>query len=197
MVISHSFGGLAIMKLLEKDPNIVKGKLSGITLLCSVPPSGNGKMTMRFLRRSLRDAWIITSGFVLKSCVTNETNCRKLFFGGNMPEDDMGISEEDLKRYQSYFARDTVATIDLTDLSGKLPSKNAIEGVAPFAQNLPPVLVVGASDDFIVDQIGTEETATYFGVQPLFVHSPHDVMLGRYWRNGADAIESWLKDAVF
>ena len=195
VIISHSFGGLAIMKLLEREKEI-QDRISGIALLCSVPPSGNGKMTMRFLRRSFKDAWTITSGFVLKTCITDETNCRKLFFGGVKDDDDMGITDQDLERYQSYFARDTVATIDLRDLSNKLPSKITVDGVAPFIQSLPPVLVVGASDDFIVDRVGVEETAKYFGVEALFVDSPHDVMLGRCWRNCAGVIQDWLDNAI-
>jgi len=34
-----------------------------------------------------------------------------------------------------------------------------------------------------------DETARYMGLdEPLIVDSPHDVMLGRTWKNGADAI---------
>jgi len=61
VLVSHSFGGLAIMKLMESDPSRASD-LSGIAVMCSVPPSGNGPMTMRYLRRSLRDSAKITAG---------------------------------------------------------------------------------------------------------------------------------------
>jgi pimeloyl-ACP methyl ester carboxylesterase len=197
VLIGHSFGGLTIMKWLEQtygdnnkknnNPNDIN--LAGVGLICSVPPSGNGAMTMRFIRRSLRDAWKITAGFVMKKAITDKAICRDLFFGGT--EDDNGISDEDIERYQSYFQRDTVATIDLGDLAKKLPSALADKetGRAPFVDSLPPVLVIGASEDFIVDKEGVDETARYMGLEePLIVDSPHDVMLGKRWNNGADAI---------
>ena len=200
VLIGHSFGGLTIMKWLEQlygddnsEDNANNVNLAGVGLMCSVPPSGNGAMTMRFIRRSLRDAWKITAGFVMKKAITDKSIARDLFFGGT--EDDNGITDEDVKRYQSYFQRDTVATIDLGDLAKKLPSAlvDKETGRAPFVDRLPPVFVVGASEDFIVDIEGVDETARYMGLdEPLIVDSPHDVMLGRRWNNGADAILAFV-----
>jgi pimeloyl-ACP methyl ester carboxylesterase len=195
VLIGHSFGGLTIMKWLEQtygdnNNNPKDINLAGVGLICSVPPSGNGKMTMRFIRRSLRDAWKITAGFVMKKAITDKAICRDLFFGGT-EDNDNGISDEDIERYQSYFQRDTVATIDLGDLAKQLPSALADKetGRAPFVDSLPPVFVIGASEDFIVDREGVDETARYMGLdEPLIVDSPHDVMIGRRWKNGADAI---------
>ena len=142
ILLGHSFGGLTIMKWLEhyneeKDTENDNVKLKGVALLCSVPPSGNGKMTMRFLRRSFRQSWIITAGFVLKKAITDKTIARDLFFGG--VENDNGVSDEDIERYQSCFKRDTVATIDLSDLAKKLPSAKACSGRAPFVIDYHPL----------------------------------------------------------
>ena len=205
VVLGHSFGGLSIMKWLEKfysereDTDINNQNyninLCGVALLCSVPPSGNGPMTMRFLKRSLKDSWTITAGFVLKKAISDKAICRDLFFGGT--EDDNGISDADIQRYQSYFERDTVATIDLADLSNKLPSTkiNKETGNAPFVDQLPPSFVIAASDDFVVDKEGSRETARYLGIDlgPVIIDSPHDIMLGDKWRNGADAILAYLQ----
>ena len=195
VLLGHSFGGLTIMKWLEKYYQNERAScaLAGVCLLCSVPPSGNGNMTLRFLRRSLKQSWQITAGFVLKRAITNEANCRALFFGGDA--DDNGVTAEDVARFQSYFARDSAATIDLADLTKHLPSNKVDDaGRAPFADALPPSLVVAAADDFIVDGEGSEETARYFGLDsPVVVDSPHDVMLGDRWKNGANAILEWLK----
>jgi len=63
-------------------------------------------------------------------------------------------------------------------LSKKLPSAHVDSyGKATFVEKLPSALVVGAEDDFIVDEEGIDETARYFGVNPVFVDSPHDVRL--------------------
>lgn len=176
----------------EKDTENDNINLKGVALLCSVPPSGNGKMTMRFLRRSFRLSWIITAGFVLKKAITDKTIARDLFFGG--VENDNGVSDVDIERYQSYFKRDTVATIDLSDLAKKLPSAKACSGRAPFVDRLPPCLVFAARDDFIVDEEGSIETSRYLGLDgPAVVDSPHDIMLGDKWENGATAILEWIE----
>ena len=203
VLVAHSFGGLAIMKLLEVYPNRAKD-LSGVVTICSVPPSGNGKMTMRFLKRSIPDSWKITAGFAMKRCLKSTDLCRQLFFGGDKRTlrdgtvQDYGVSDADVIRYQKNFARDSVATIDLLDLAKKLPSAvSGKDGEAPSVALLPPALVMGAKDDFLVDMEGLEETAAYFGLdQPLIVDSPHDVMLGAKWRNGADALHDWITSTV-
>mmetsp|Transcript_9339 Transcript_9339/g.19999 ORF Transcript_9339/g.19999 Transcript_9339/m.19999 type:complete len:401 (-) Transcript_9339:64-1266(-) len=196
VLISHSFGGLAVMKMIERDPAAAKASLAGVVLLCSVPPSGNGRMTLRFLRRSLRDSWKITAGLAMKKGNDDPVLCRELFFGGEDSE-DLGVTDEDVARYQSYFRRDVDATIDLGDIARQLPSACADkDGRASFASSAPPSLVVGAQDDFIVDREGVEETARFFNVEPVFVDSPHDVMLTNKWQNGADAILTWLETEV-
>ena len=222
VVICHSFAGLAVMKYLER--HIAEEPFRGVVTICSVPPSGNGKMTLRYLRRSWRASWRITAGFAMKKCLTSTDLCRQLFFGGDKVVvetavvdddsmtttaktvvDDHGVSDEDVERYQSYFARDSKATIDLIDLNKILPSSETDDsGRANFLQpaaaakgnyTLPPCLVMGAKDDYIVDREGLEETARYFGLEePLIVDSPHDVMLGRKWKNGAEALKTWLEE---
>lgn len=229
VLLAHSFGGLAIMKYLEKYlyikpksprysiPGFLSGsidainnntqykeglphQLSGVCLMCSVPPSGNGKMTLRFLKQSFKDSWKITKGLAMKKCISDEALCRVLFFGGKIVKEDdkivqdWGISDEDIKRYQGYFERDTVATINLRDLSKILPSANVDrDGRAHFSDLIPPALVLGAEDDFIVDKTGVIETAKYFGVEPTMIDSPHDVMLGSKWENSASSIAQWLQ----
>lgn len=202
VLIAHSFGGLTVMKYLEIDSNEAT-HLSGVVTMCSVPPSGNGPMTVRFVRRSLVDSYKITVGFVLKRCIQKEDLCRDLFFGGDkavLPDgqiDDYGVSDEDLRRYQGNFARDTEAIIDVSALLKSLPSKAAVDGKAPYVSDLPPCLVIGASRDFIVDKQGVEETAEFLGLEgPLFVDSPHDVMIGRNWKNGAEAIHNFVQNKV-
>jgi pimeloyl-ACP methyl ester carboxylesterase len=229
VLVSHSFGGLTVMKLLEEYPELLTGtgssnnnnnrngtssngsnvpctRIRGIVSLCSVPPSGNVPMTLRYLRRSLKWSYRITVGFALKRCCNDPDLCKDLFFGGREEEGQQQpeagactVSDEDVARYQSYFRRDSEATIDLADLSRRLPSARIVDkaaGRAPYASSLPPCLVVGAVRDRIVDREGVRETARYFAVEgsedEVMVDSPHDVMLGREWRNAARTVEAWL-----
>ncbi len=210
IVVSHSMGGIIVMKYLDElfsrqgsktKPNQV---FSAIVSMCSVPPSGNSKTTMRYLRRSLLDTYKITVGFVLKKVITDDAICRDCFFGGekkireDATVDDLGVSDEDLTRYQGYFERDSKATLDVTDLAKNAPSKTTDEkGRAPFLADLPPCLVIGATDDFIVDEVANDETATYYGVDnPVYVDSPHDIMVGRKWKNGANALHEWIEETL-
>lgn len=229
VLIAHSFGSLATMKLLEMYPNRLQD-LSGIAMMCAVPPSGNRKLTMRYLRRSLSDSWKITAGFAMKRCLESASLCRELFLGGEkqqivledgtIVQDDYGISDDDVQRYMGYFARDSAATIDMLDFAKQAPSFAAVEGGrAPFLVmnekesdgiqkqkqeiRIPPRLVIGATRDFIVDSTANQETAEYFtsnidqrAVPVVEVDSPHDVMLGANWRNGAIALEKWLEQEV-
>ena len=114
IVVSHSMGGIIVMKYLDEIASRSDGKkkkpnevFSGIVSMSSVPPSGNSKTTMRYLRRSLIDTYRITVGFVLKKVITDDSICRECFFGGEKQVledstiDDFGVSDEDLARYQS------------------------------------------------------------------------------------------------
>ncbi|GFH46918.1 hypothetical protein CTEN210_03392 [Chaetoceros tenuissimus] len=204
VMIAHSFGGLAIMRFLEE--NLLSGDksckdlpISGQVSMCSVPPSGNGKLTMRYLRRSLRDSWKVTAGLAMKKCISDEALCRELFFDEDQDQEE-GISDDELRQIQGFFQRDTVATIDLMDLAKQLPStytdENGRASFLQFQDDQTPVLkslVIGATDDFIVDQMGVEELATYYGVEAVMVESAHDVMLGSRWRNAAELIQSFLE----
>lgn len=203
ILVAHSFGGLAIMKFFETRMDQIS-HVGGMVTMCSVPPSGNGKMTLRYLRRSWMDSWKITAGFALKRCLTNQVLCRQLFFGGDKKIgdkgeviEDYGISDSDIQRYQTFFDEDSKSTIDLMDLAKQLPSFTAVDGKAPFVERLPPCLVMGATDDMIVDREGLAETATYFGLEGYqLVDSPHDVMLGTKWRNAADALDAWISTTI-
>ena len=80
VLVGHSFGGASVLKYLEAGH-----PAAGAVLLCAVPPSGNGPMVGRFLRRSLKQAWLITTGFAMKKAATEAQVCRDLFFD---PEED-------------------------------------------------------------------------------------------------------------
>jgi pimeloyl-ACP methyl ester carboxylesterase len=229
-VICHSFGGIVLMKYLEQYYDTAEGSPSAfrsIATMCSVPPSGNWRMTMRYLRRSLRDSWKITRGFAMKQCCTDATLCRRLFFtvkndATTTSTSLNGISDEELKRYQSNFFRDSRIVINLFDLAKKLPSQQTTpQGEALFVAQqpsaFPPCLVVGAQHDFLVDLEGLYETAQYFGCyddgdnrgrlfqnrtirnderapKVVLVDAPHDVMLGATWINGAELLLQWLQE---
>ena len=217
IVIAHSYASMPIMKMLELHPERVQ-QLRGIVMMCAVPPSGTGQITSRCVRQfQFWRSQKLIAAFAMKKILTDASLCREVFFGGqaaattttrqandataksggkdgDVKIDDNGVSEQDIARYQEYFRRDSEALLDVSDVAKHLPSKTALkDGKAPNYQDLPPCMVLGASDDFIMDRQATEETARYFHVKkPCFVDSPHDVMLTKKWINSAKELEKWL-----
>lgn len=199
IVVAHSFGGLMVQKALEQED--FRKKLSSVVLMCSVPPSGNGDMTNRFIRKNFFNALKIVWGFVFLAATRSVANCRELFFDETVPESD-------ILRYMENFKADSKVKLDLKSLLQVLPSKTSMtkEGTANWLSskqlpnerenNSPDYLVIGAEKDFIVDIEGVEETARFLGLtSPLILPDLyHDVMLGPKWGTAAEAIAEWLQD---
>lgn len=184
VLVGHSFGGATCLKYLEAG-----GPASGVALLCSVPPSGNGAMTWRFFRRSLRAAWLITKGFALKTATRDAGEARALFF-------DEALPEATLAGYLPRFEADSRVGLDLGDFTQALPSACAdAHGRALWsrARDLPS-LVLGAEQDAVVDREGVEEAGVFLGCgSRLLPGLPHDVMLCSGWRLGADEVVEWVR----
>ena len=197
-----------------KTSNIsVTRLLSTMALLCSVPPSGIKKMSFRSLRKNPKQGWRIMKGLAMKKAVTDPKLCRLLFFDQeNIPCDAVndpvtkneGIaSEETLQEYMAHFSKDSKVTMDLSDMAKKLPiyatdddgkSIHLKQNVLQF-----PALVLGGTDDYIVDRDAVEETARFFGVEDgantvLVDNAVHDVMLGSCWNTVAEKVEVWLDE---
>lgn len=189
VVIAHSFGGVALMKLLETHTDVV----GGAAFLCSVPPSGNGPMTKRFLYSRPIASVKIVLGFVAKLACSRPSLARELFFGDTLDGDDAALC-----KYMAAFTLDSKVGLDLKALAGALPSLRADpDGIATWWRPdlaMPPVLVVGAELDFLVDEAGVAETSKFLGGAPyaMLPGTPHDVMLGKRWLVAASELEDWL-----
>jgi len=194
VIVAHSFGGLIAMKLLEKLEKRDEQLLSSIAVLCSMPPSGITKMSLRALRRNPLKGWRIMRGLAMKRATTTPKLCRSLFF-------DEETQEEDIHRYMSRFQEDSRVTIDLHELADKLPalatgadgcSTNIRRGALKYQ-----ALVLGAEKDFIVDADALAEAARFFDTKAVTVKGAvHDVMLAQCWNDVAKEIERWLSDIV-
>ncbi|CAM9337099.1 unnamed protein product [Chrysoparadoxa australica] len=197
IVITHSFGGMIGLKLLESLPEPTQ-KLAGMAFFCSVPPSGNGPMTSRFLATKPGAASKILAGFVFKLAASWPWLARELFFSKSLDKADLTSSVLSFLascRYVANFREDSKAGLDLRDLNSQLPCKRRDEnGRAEWLDKAPPRLVVGAENDFIVDLEGVQETAAFLGEKEIILPvSPHDVMLGPDWPLGAARLLNWLE----
>ena len=183
ILVGHSFGGASVLKYLEAGH-----PASGAVLLCSVPPSGNSAMTLRFLRRSLRQAFAITRGFALKTAATNLNDCRALFF-------DERSSDAELSAFLPRLEADSQVGLDLRYFNANLPSAAATpDSRAAWLPSAPPCLVIGAERDAVVDVVGVEETAHFLGIDGAELFDlPHDVMLCHGWEAPADRVIEWSR----
>ena len=125
----------------------------------------------------------VTWAFISRGFETDAALCRDTFFSPT-------LTESELVRYQSAIAASTpgkTRLLDLRHLNNDLP-------VAKPAAPTPPLLVLGAALDAVVDAQGVRDTATWVGAPPpTFVAAcGHDVMLDACWRDAAQAVHGWL-----
>uniref|UniRef100_A0A0A9CQ63 Serine aminopeptidase S33 domain-containing protein n=1 Tax=Arundo donax TaxID=35708 RepID=A0A0A9CQ63_ARUDO len=98
------------------------------------------------------------------------------------------MDDELLLRYQELMKESSkLPLFDLRKLNASLP-------VSSVPDNTTEILVMGASNDFIVDAEGLSETARFYRLQPVCVEGvAHDMMLDCSWEKGAETILTWLE----
>lgn len=190
VLVGHSFGGLMVQSYISSigaasapsnsgdDPPLM---LSGAVLACSVPPSGNGGLILRYMLSKPVAAVKVTLSLAAKAFANSLPLCKETFFSSNM--DDHLV-----QRYQELMKGSCqVPLFDLRKLNASLP-------VPSVPKDFVSVLVLGAKDDFIVDAEGLRQTADFYGVEPVCLDGvAHDLMLDSTWEKGAETILSWLK----
>ena len=183
VVVAHSFGGLIAQKLVSAcSQRKCGGNVAGLCLLCSVPPSGNGAMVGRFLRRTPLAAIKLSYRFATASFTTDAEACRECFFGDSLPQSK-------LLAYQSKIATSSkIPLIDVRAVSREVPV--ALGEGSTFNA---PVMVVGGGQDKCVDEEGVRETAKAFGTEAVtFGDMAHDVMLDEGWDRVARELGNWI-----
>ncbi|KAL2644989.1 hypothetical protein R1flu_012576 [Riccia fluitans] len=190
VIVAHSFGGLVTQRYLSgigtNETWNAEGKLlprpAGVVFVCSTPPTGNGPMVMRFLRRDFGASVKITLGFAAKMIGTSVSMCRDCLFSEDFPESE-------LKEYMAMMKESSrIPTLDLRNVSKSLPAPRPPE-------NAPPVLVIHAENDYIVDAEGSDETAEWYKTKPVVVPGiAHDVMLDTRWEDAARIVNTWLEE---
>nr|XP_051216742.1 uncharacterized protein LOC127334343 isoform X2 [Lolium perenne]XP_051216743.1 uncharacterized protein LOC127334343 isoform X3 [Lolium perenne] len=182
VLIGHSFGGLIVQQYISclQDSEPLHPKLAGAVLVCSVPPSGNSGLVWRYLLTKPIAAVKVTLSLAAKAYANSLPLCKETFFSSEM-------DDELVLRYQGLMKNSSkLPLFDLRKLNASLPVPSAANGTLE-------VLVMGASNDFIVDAEGLSETARFYNVQPVCVEGvAHDMMLDCSWQKGAEIILSWL-----
>jgi hypothetical protein len=156
-------------------------RLAGAVLACSVPPTGNTAVVKRFLMSKPVASIKVTLSLAAKMFATSVSLCRETFFSPSM-------LEKEVVHYQKLMKESSkLPLFDLRELNSSLPVPSPV-------MNSPPILVVGAENDFILDKQGIEETAAFLGTKEVFVPGiAHDLMLDVGWRDAADVVNSWMQ----
>ncbi|KAG1334771.1 putative pheophorbidase [Cocos nucifera] len=195
ILIGHSFGGLIVQSYISKmmdwysssqtssdERNAFHPLLVGAVLVCSVPPSGNSGLVWRYLMTKPIAAIKVTLSLAAKAFANSVPLCRETFFSSTM-EDQLVLRYRELMKESS-----KLPLFDLKKLNASLP-------VPSVSKDSIQLLIMGSSDDFIVDVEGLYETAKFYDVQPVCVEGvAHDMMLDSSWEKGAEIILSWLKN---
>ena len=106
-----------------------------------------------------------------------------------------GKTDDALATYLPKLQADSQCGLDVRYFTQNLPSESADaeSGRASWLPGAPPVLVLGAERDAVVDREGVEETAAFLGVDAVMLDLPHDVMLCEGWEAPADRVISFAK----
>ncbi|XP_008444432.3 uncharacterized protein LOC103487757 [Cucumis melo] len=187
VLLGHSFGGLIVQYYIANsnhghfsDTEGLFPRLTGAVLICSVPPSGNSGLVRRYLFTKPIAAFKVTLSLAAKAFQTSLSLCKETFFSATM-EDHLVLRYQELMKESS-----RMPLFDLRKLNASLP-------VPSLPKSCIEVLVLGASDDFIVDGEGLNETGRFYNVTPICVQGvAHDMMLDCSWQKGAQAILTWL-----
>ncbi|KAL0725174.1 hypothetical protein Bca4012_039773 [Brassica carinata] len=187
VLIGHSFGGLIVQYYLANISNKqplgatnAYPDLSGAVLVCSVPPSGNSGLVLRYLFSKPVAAFKVTLSLAAKRFQTSIPLCRETFFSSAM-DDHLVQRYQDLMKESS-----RMPLFDLKKLNASLP-------VPKPKENSTEVLVLGAKDDFIVDDEGLKETGRFYDVEPVSIEGvAHDMMLDCSWEKGSKVLLYWL-----
>ena len=115
VIIYLSFpGGLILMKYLQ-SLNPSSRALAGAGWLCSLPPSGQGKMATRFLFKKVFRTVNIIRGMAFGHAKDSPKLSKLLFF-------DSETSESDISKYIKRLSLDAYYGEDIKDLELNLPS---------------------------------------------------------------------------
>ncbi|XP_039123724.1 uncharacterized protein LOC120260344 isoform X3 [Dioscorea cayenensis subsp. rotundata] len=173
VLIGHSFGGLIVQSYLsrmENEREDLLPLLAGAVLVCSVPPSGNSGLVWRYLFTKPIAAVKVTLSLAAKAFMNSLPLCKETFFSSTV-DDHLVLRYQTLMRESS-----KLPLFDLRKLNASLP-------VPSIPKNSVKLLIIGASDDFIVDLEGLQETAKFYDVQPVCLEGvAHDVMLDLNWQ---------------
>ena len=113
----------------------------------------------------------------------------QVFFNG-------ALDDATAARYCRNFFADSRSGLDLRDYTASLP-RWPVDANGEWTAKPAGLkdLVVGCSDDFVVDDVAVQEMADFMGVAPTIIDgAPHDLMLAPgVAKPACDLVAEWIK----
>ncbi len=171
-LIGHSMGGLVVQKYLESYPN----RIEKAVLLCSVPPHGVWRITLKNALRFPLLFLKVNLFWTLKPFISTLELFRLHFY-------TEGVSETDMKElYVQTQDESFLAFLDMLFLN--LPKVSKIK---------TPLLVLGGSADYIFPPIDVHKTAIAYGTTAfIYEHEAHNLFLEKNWQQAANAMANFM-----
>lgn len=183
IIIAHSYSGLILTKYFEKINN--RDKVSGAIWLCSLPPSGERFLILRYILRFKKILKVVKR--VLQGSLENKIDIEKLLFY----DDKFDLNK--VEEYINLFELDRKTNLDLKLIDDNLPNRKLFEKENKWIQK-DNKLIIGSYNDFILDPISVRETSKLVNSNsPIFLkNSGHNLMLDTYWKEAANVILDFL-----
>ncbi len=176
VLLGHSMGGMVLQKALEQIGTPALPQLTGVALLCAVPPQG---LLSSMFGMAFHQPWLLAEfNRLMSGGIVALDSLREAMFA-------QPISGEDLQKY--YLRMQPESHRVLWDMSFFDLPRPVHEG------HLPPVLVVGAALDHLISPTQVAQTAQRYHVQEHILQGMgHGIMLERDWQTAAQLISDWL-----
>ena len=170
VVIGHSMGGFVVQKYLEQHP------APAAVLMASAPPAGVLRTTLHLAQHHTKEFIQVNTQFRLYPIVQRPELIHEMFYSKTMPKAKV---EDYWKQVQDESYR---AFMDMLIFQRPNPSRINT-----------PLMVIGATDDYVFTQEEVRATARAYRTEPHFIpDTAHVMMLEATWQQTADKILSWL-----
>jgi pimeloyl-ACP methyl ester carboxylesterase len=173
-LVGHSMGGHVVQKYLELYPD---APIEKAVLLCSVPPHGVWRATLKAISRHPLSFLLVNLTFSFKPLLTSTERIKELFFTNKISEKQLETAFQNVQD-ESYLAYLDMLVLDL-------PKPRKIK---------TPMLVIGGGNDFIFGKKDVLATAKAYNTEGvIFENEAHNLFMENNWRDVAKVIEVFIR----
>ena len=172
-LVGHSMGGHVVQKYLALYPD---ARVEKAVLLCSVPPHGVWRATLKAIRTHPLSFLLVTLTLSFKPLIGTKEKVKELFFSNRISDKTL---ETAFKNVQD---ESFLAYLDMLFLDLPQPKKIKTR-----------ILVIGGSDDFIFGKKDVLATAKAYNTEGVvFEGEAHNLFMEDNWQSAAKLIATFF-----